>query len=91
MAQQYTNFVAGGMELDAHPSLQPPNTYREAQNGNIISHGGNNYSFESTEGSTLNWSMPEHKTGAGKFVPIGWYRIGNRLQVHSTDDQPHWN
>lgn len=83
--EKHTSLVVEGMTLDSHPSLQPPNSYREARNGTLISKGGNNYSFESIEGTVLNWSMPEHKTGASKFVPIGWFRLGDRLLVHSTD------
>lgn len=86
MEQKHLSLLNEGMTSDVHPSLQPLNTYRDARNGNLISHDGNNYSFESTEGTVLNWTMPEHKSGAGKFVPIGWFRLGNRLIVHSTDN-----
>jgi hypothetical protein len=87
MEQNHTQLLLDGMQSDSHPSLQPPNSYRDALNGNLISHGGNNYSFESTEGTTFNWQQPEHKTGEGKFVPIGFLRLGNRLLVHSTDNK----
>src|SRR3972149_1988415 len=86
MEQNVTNLLVDGMQSDSHPALQPPNSYRDAQNGNLISHGGNNYSWEATEGTVFNWQQPEHKTGAGKFVPIGFLRLGNKLVVHSTDD-----
>ncbi len=87
MEQNVTSLLVDGMQSDSHPALQPPNSYRDANNGNLISHGGNNYSWEATEGTTFNWQQPEHKTGAGKFVPIGFLRLGNRLVVHSTDDE----
>jgi len=45
MEQKHTQLLVEGMTSDAHPSLQPPNSYRDALNGNLISHGGNNYSF----------------------------------------------
>lgn len=85
--EQHINLCSEGMSLDVHPSLQPPNSYREALNGNLISKGGNVYSFESTEGTVLNWTIPTHKTGSGKFVPIGIFPLGNRLLIHSTDNE----
>ncbi len=87
MEQEHLNLLNDGLFMDTHPSLQPPNTYRNGLNGNLISHNGNNYSFESTEGTVLNWTMPLHDTILGtKFVPIGMFRIGDKLLVHSTDN-----
>lgn len=86
MEQKHVNLLVEGMNLDSHPSLQPSNSYREALNGNLISKGGNNYSYEYIDGTTFNWQMPEHKAGEGKFVPIGFLRMGNTLVVHSTDN-----
>lgn len=86
MEQKHTSLFVDGMNLDSHPSLQPPNSYREALNGTLISNNGNHYSFESLEGSTISWSMPEHKVGTDKFVPVGGFRLGDNLFVLSTDD-----
>lgn len=76
-----------GLDLDSHPSLMQSGSYRNALNGNLISHEGNHYSFESTEGTALNWTMPAHKVGSNKFTPHGWFLLGNRLVVHSTDEK----
>ncbi len=87
MENEHLNFLGEGLHSDNHPSLQPPNTYRHGLNGNLVTHDGNNYSFESTEGTVINWTMPLHDDILGtKFVPIGIYRIGDRLIVHSTDN-----
>lgn len=83
----YINKLSEGMTKDFDPSLQPPNTYRHGLNGNLISKGGNHYAFEAVDGTRLAWTMPEHKTGANKFMPIGWFRLGERLVVHSTDEK----
>lgn len=90
MEQEYLSTFQGGMESDSHPSLQPKNTYRNGLNGNLISHDGNNYSFEETEGTVLNWTMPLHTSTVAKqtkFVPIGLIRMGDKLIVHSTDNK----
>jgi len=87
MAQKHINLLVDGMNLDSHPSLQPPNSYREANNGTLISVNGNNYSYEYIDGTTFNWQQPEHKLGEGKFIPIGFLRLGDRLLVHSTDNK----
>ena len=87
MEQQHVSTFASGMHQDSHPSLQPKNTYRDGLNGNLVSHDGNHYSFESTEGTVLSWSMPLHITNGDKFMPIGLFRMGDRLIVHSTKDK----
>lgn len=81
------NLLSEGMFLDSHPSLQPKGSYRTGLNGNLISHAGNHYVFEETEGTALNWTMPLHITGGTKFVPIGIFRMGDKLIIHSTDSK----
>lgn len=79
--------LENGMIQDNGPELQPKNSYNYGRNGNLISKGNNNYSFEAIDGTKLSWSMPLHKTGEGKFIPIGWYRMGEDLVVFSTDEK----
>ncbi len=85
--EEYTQFLSEGMSLDDDPSLQGENTYSYGLNGNLITKNGNNYSFESSDGTVLNWTMPLHKTGGTTFVPHGFIRMGDKLIVHSTDNR----
>lgn len=81
------NSLSGGLHTDSDPSLQPQNTYRKGRNGTLVSKADNHYSFEAIDGTVLNWSMPFHTAGGTKFVPIGWFRMGDKLVVHSTDEK----
>lgn len=86
MEDNHINSLEGGMFSDNDPSLQPKGTYRFGRNGNLITKGKNYFAYESLDGTVVNFSLPLHKTGSGYFMPIGWFRLGNRLMVHSTDD-----
>jgi hypothetical protein len=86
MAVDITNTLENGLYSDNDPSLQPKGTYLKGQNGTLTSKGNNYYSFESLDGTIFNFSLPLHIVDGPKFIPIGWFRLGNRLIIHSTDD-----
>lgn len=59
--------LAEGMHSDNEISLQPPNSYRNAQNMRLVSNGNDTYSLVSIDGNEVSFST----CNAG-FIPIGW-------------------
>lgn len=84
---EHLNSLGRGLTSDSDPSMQPKDTYRYGRNGTLISRGDNMYSYESLTGNTVDFSMPEHITGGTHFVPHGWFRLGDLLIIHSTDEK----
>jgi len=85
---EHISALSNGLNQDSDPSVQPAGTYRKGRNGTLISKDNNHYSFESLDGTVLNWTMPLHHQTPSlqtKFVPIGWFRMGDKLVVHSAD------
>lgn len=75
------------MHSDNDPTLQPENTYRDGQNGDLIAYGNNNYSFESVKGNKVSFSLTDHQSGANKFTIIGWASFIDKLIVFSANDK----
>ncbi len=80
--------LSEGEHSDNDESLQPKNTFRQGLNGNLISKGGNHYSYESEKGTMLSFTLPTHKKSSTEiFVPTGMFPVGKQLVVHSTNNQ----
>jgi len=83
---ELNNLLVGGLHVDNDPAAQPPNTYREALNGNLIAYGNNKFTFESVKGSKVSFTLPVHAASQKEFTPIGWGSFTDRLIVLSADD-----
>ena len=79
---EITNIFSSGLHRDNDPSGQPPNTYRDALNGSLVTVGENRFSFESVKGNTVSFTLPDHAS-LTPFTPIGWASFPDRLAVLS--------
>lgn len=88
MANRENRLFVDGMHKDNEVSLQPPNTYRDAENMRLVSHDNNSFSLVSVRGNTVKFSLCNDG-----FVPIGWASFIEKssnvrtLIVFSTDDE----
>lgn len=94
MEPNVANNLSEGMHSDNDQNAQPPNTYRDSLNGDIITYGGNRFAWEDFKGTSTSFSIPAHSTGAAvgstiqkPFYPIGWVSFPEYLIVLSANDQ----
>lgn len=86
MDQHLINTLHEGLHSDNDQNAQPPNSYRDAMNGTIVTLGGNRYSFESLKGNTVSFTVPDHYN-LKPFQPIGWYSFIDALIVLLASDE----
>jgi hypothetical protein len=82
-------FLNNGMNSDSDPSIQPNNTYTYGSNGNLISNGGNKYTYESVKGTSVSFSLPSYSNLSRikyPLIPCGFITLGNKLTVFSVSE-----
>lgn len=82
-----------GINQDINVLAQPPGTYRDLENGMLISYDGNHYVVETALGNRVNFSIPSRYSPTGTAfaldtppLPIGMISFIDKLVVFSTND-----
>lgn len=82
------NLLYNGLHQDNDPAAQPPHTYRDALNGNLISYGNGRYGFESIKGTLLSFTIPFPRVvGKRPFAPVGFASFPDKLILFSADEE----
>ena len=55
---EFTNTFENGMHKDNNVLLQPSGTYREMNNGMLVSYDGNHFVVEMPKGSQVSFEIP---------------------------------
>lgn len=82
---ELTNLLYAGEHSDNDPSAQPPNTFRDGLNGNLIAHGQNKFSYESVKGNSLSFTLPIHSESKPPII-IGWIGFREYLVIITACD-----
>jgi len=54
---EFTNTFENGLHKDSNILLQPPGTYRDMQNGMLVSYDGNHYVVELPKGTRVSFTI----------------------------------
>lgn len=87
---EFTNTFEGGLNKDSNILLQPKGTYRDMNNGMLVSYDGNHYVVELPKGTTVSFTIPPiydavYTVDATIPTPIGFISFLDKLVVFSTN------
>lgn len=83
---EFTNTFEGGLNKDSNILLQPRGTYRDMNNGMLVSYDGNDYVVELPKGTKLSFALPTVNYGNGtRSTVIGYISFLDTLVVFSTN------
>lgn len=90
---EITNTFEGGLNKDSNILLQPRGTYRDMNNGMLVSYDGNDYVIELPKGSKVSFTINPVYTEDGtanQTYPsiIGYISFLDTLIVFSTNVKP---
>ena len=93
---EFTNTFENGMHKDNNVLLQPSGTYRDMNNGMLVSYDGNHYVVEMPKGSKVSFTIPPiykgvYTTLAPIPTPIGFISFLDKLVVFSTNNDTQTN
>jgi hypothetical protein len=93
---EFTNTFENGMHKDNNVLLQPSGTYRDMNNGMLVSYDGNHYVVEMPKGSKVSFTIPPiyknvYTTLAAIPTPIGFISFLDKLVVFSTNNDSQTN
>lgn len=86
---EFTNTFENGMHKDNNVLLQPQGTYRDMNNGMLVSYDGNHYVVELPKGTQVSFTLPANYRSDGSAddipTPIGFISFLDKLLVFSTN------
>jgi hypothetical protein len=89
---EFTNTFENGLHKDSNILLQPKGTYRDMQNGMLVSYDGNHYVVELPKGTRVSFTIPPiydevYTSFATIPTPIGFISFLDKLVVFSTNSK----